>query len=130
MDDQSTLPSSYRSFVASGRYNEPDAPAMNRSLTSLQTCHAHTHTHTHTHTHSAHAQRHAMNYHMHKETGKNAHAQRHANNSTRKELPTFTGTCTQTRKRGCAFLCGSHFPQLERARRVAWRLANPLRTNT
>lgn len=27
VDDQSTLPSSYCSFVASGRYDEPDTPA-------------------------------------------------------------------------------------------------------
>ena len=32
VDDQSTLPSSYCSFVASGRYDAPDAPAEKKRV--------------------------------------------------------------------------------------------------
>jgi hypothetical protein len=51
VDDQSTLPSSYHSFVASGRYDEPDAPASKyvklftnggTSFTSIEMFHTHT----------------------------------------------------------------------------------------
>ena len=37
VDDQSTLPSSYRSFVASGGYDEPYAPARGGDMSKLYT---------------------------------------------------------------------------------------------
>ena len=44
MNDQFTLPPSYHSFVASGRYDGPDAPAgkSSRNFTSIQMVHTHT----------------------------------------------------------------------------------------
>ena len=47
MDDQPTLPSSYRSFVAYGGYDEPYAPAFKKLLLTEVDTHTHTHTHTH-----------------------------------------------------------------------------------
>ena len=47
MDDQPTLPSSYRSFVACGGYDEPYAPAFKKLLVTEVDTHTHTHTHTH-----------------------------------------------------------------------------------
>ena len=43
VDDQSTLPSSYRSFVAYGGYDEPYCPACQKLLETE--CGTHTHTH-------------------------------------------------------------------------------------
>ena len=42
MDDQSTLPSSYRSFVAYGGYDEPYAPAFKKLLVTEVDTHTHT----------------------------------------------------------------------------------------
>jgi hypothetical protein len=44
VNDQFTLPPSYHSFVASGRYDGPDAPAgkSSRNFTSIQMVHTHT----------------------------------------------------------------------------------------
>ena len=43
MDDQPTLPSSYRSFVAYGGYDEPYAPAFKKLLLTEVDTHTHTH---------------------------------------------------------------------------------------
>ena len=43
MDDQPTLPSSYRSFVACGEYDEPYAPAFKKLLVTEVDTHTHTH---------------------------------------------------------------------------------------